>query len=228
MVKRSAFTLIELIFAIVIIGLVVVAVPRMLETNAVAMERSLMKEAVFLASVEANRLLAFQWDLNSIDTATELSYAKIVDTNFSTASTRVCFNPQTLVINDTMAAPCIPPFLLAVFPVGGISQDNHHRFHTASTLADSGLIGGQANAVTNLPLTSKDGYKRDYNISVASGFVSRPFGTEYNLTGSTDIKMIEISVSDNTAGSLNQGDTALLRAYAYNIGEIAYAKRTMP
>ena len=47
---RHAFTMIELIFAIVVIGVTLLTIPLMIETNNTAMERNLAQEAIFLAS----------------------------------------------------------------------------------------------------------------------------------------------------------------------------------
>lgn len=223
MVKRSSFTLIELIFAIVVIGISVAAVPQMLYTNAQTLERSLMKEAVFLASAEANRMLTFQWDPAAVAAGAVLSYAKILDTNVSTASRRVCFDPVSLDLDPTMAS-CTGTYAISVFPDGGVPFDNHRRFHSTVTAPVSPKIGGQADFNQDIDLTGNEGYKRAYNVSVQSGYANQAFGTGFSGLAN-DVKMIQITVTDTTAAA---GSSVVLRTYAYNIGEVGYARRVMP
>lgn len=223
MVKRFAFTLIELIFAIVIIGITVAAVPQMMFSNSRSVERGLMREAVFLASAEANRMLAFQWDTASVDAS--LTYARILDTGLSSSTNRVCFNPQDHDVDAGMALPCsTAPYLTGVFPSGGIPYDKHRRFYNTVTVpADNGLIGGQADVVKPLDLINTHGYKKSYSIGIQSGYANQPFGSAFSGAAS-DVKMVQITVTDTTVAG---GDSVVLRTYAYNIGEIGYAKRPM-
>ena len=58
--QRRAFTLIELIFAIVIIGLVVVTIPTILISNARHVERSLLQEAVLMATAKMGQNMGFR------------------------------------------------------------------------------------------------------------------------------------------------------------------------
>ena len=90
-IKKSAFTLIELIFSIVIIGFAVLSLPIMTQVGTKAIGDSLALEAIFLASSKLNQSLS---DLNAtnIDNLTigtnKYKY-NIVESNLTTDIKRV-------------------------------------------------------------------------------------------------------------------------------------------
>lgn len=210
--------MIEMIFAIVIIGITVAGVSQMLTRSSDTMEGSLSQEAVFLASMEAAKVFSHRWDSNSEDSTTELSYSKILDTS-SAGYNRVCIDPAT---NVRSTQPCTTSQVLSVLRFGGIDQDLHRRFHSTPTASLSGVPEGVPNSDSNLSLTGENGYKHDYNIVIASNYVSTP----YNIgspSGTSDIKRTVITVADAADTSTN---LVTMRVYTYNIGEIDFAKRT--
>ena len=212
--------MIELIFAIVIIGITVVGVSRMMTQNVSTLGGALSQEAVFLASMEAAKVFSHRWDPNSRDNTTSLSYSKIIDTNVTNYK-RTCINPTTGARVEATAAGC-GTNVLSVLRLGGIAQDKHRRFHSVWTPAASSAPEGVPDISKDLNLTGTEGYKHNYGITIASAFVDNPF----DLTaagGATDIKKTEIFIFDK-----DNANTLLvnMRVYSFNIGEIDYAKRT--
>ncbi len=63
---RLAFSMIELIFAIVVIAVSVMSLPMMTQINSKGMEDSLVQEAIFASVSEINVASSAMWDDNSI------------------------------------------------------------------------------------------------------------------------------------------------------------------
>lgn len=199
--------MIEMIFAIVLIAIVVAAVPQIMTRNVQTIEGNRAQEAVFLASAAAKRLLSYRWDTNSKDTdiASDLDYAKVLDLDAAGSSR------ETATVGATTLT----------LPVrsGHIKQEKHRRFHSIITTPAGRYL---ENNVSLASLKGAAAFKFDYNLTVNAGFVST-FGvtTSPNNTLS-NTKMAEIRMINNDTNNID----VLMRIYAFNIGEIDYAKRT--
>jgi len=77
-VKKSAFTFIELIFAIVIIAISVVSLPTMTSSLSRGIESNLVQEAIFAASTELNQAISSNWDERSLEDGNS-SLGRVVD-----------------------------------------------------------------------------------------------------------------------------------------------------
>ena len=219
---KKAFSMIEMIFAIVIIGITVAGVSRMMTQNADTLAGSLSQEAVFLASMEAAKVFSHRWDANSKDaTSNELAYSKIIDTNVSANYNRVCIDLTTGTRTTTTTA-CGANEILSVLRLGGIAEDKHRRFHSDVTSSAADTPAGVPDNSFDLNLTGEDGYKHNYGIGITSDYA----GGAYSLAsvGSSNIKRSEISIYDKDNG----GNSLLVKmhVFSFNIGEFDYAKRT--
>jgi len=205
--KRFAFSMIELIFAIVIIGISVASLPIMTNAIGKGVENSLVQEAIFAAAAEMNQVLSYRWDENSIN--------EVVDIN-ATGLANVIDN-----IGDCDATTRLRP--------GHINQPYHRRC-LDSNITTSSLGNGDSgestiddiddNILTNQALftatsSSADAYKDTYKYSVA---VSKSdFGGRVNLN---EAKEITVTVFNSDGDTLTQ-----LKSYSFNIGEVDYYKR---
>ncbi|WP_345987502.1 hypothetical protein WCX18_10290 [Sulfurimonas sp. HSL1-2] len=222
-------TMIELIFAIVLIGIAIAGVPRMIERNTKSLEGNIVDEAVFAVSAKAAQLLSFRWDPNSQNAGDLLSHSKILDVAGSGNLSRTN----------------------SIFRIGGIAENAHRRFHSAATSPASTVLndmttGSALTFLTGGDPTSSSAYKKDYRLNVAISFVGDG-NTAYN-TGTTasatynfpnfpspvsatatNMKMarIELQQNDSMTATPSWGNVATLYVYAANIGEIDYFKRTM-
>lgn len=201
---RTAFTLIELIFAIVIIAISVVSLPMMNQVVSSGVDSSLKQEAIFAAATELNEVVAAHWDQNSLETTMLDSYAKVIETGD-------CIN------NVNSSRYRLRP--------GHINQPLHRRCLDSTVLgaADSNasiaVVDLDDMAHSNSPIvigtTSEAGYKDIYTSTIT---VSRPA----NFAGvNNNIKMITSQISDS------DGALSLLRTYSANIGEVDYYKRRL-
>lgn len=204
MVTRTAFTMIELIFAIVIIAISVISLPMVSQIAARNVENSLLQEAIFAASTELNQVVSYYWDDNSMEGNSSLS--------------RVVWTSNTDCNNDTKLRP------------GHINQPYHRRCNDNNATRPSTVFGPESGDLDDLDdvnttshtiftssSTSSDDYKDVYtSVSTIS------YATFGNVNASEqNIKRIRVTVSDSDDNNITQLDT-----FSSNIGEIDYYKRT--
>lgn len=201
---RTAFTLIELIFAIVIIAISVVSLPMMSQVVSKGVDTSLVQEAIFAAATELNEAVTAHWDQNSLEPTMLDSFARVIETgdcindvNSSNYRLRPGHISQPLhrrCLDSNATTPSDANGALDVF-------DLNNMAHGTEPILTGG--GGQA------------GYKETYT-SVINVSRSAVFAGAAN----NNIKVITSSVSDA------DGTIALLRTYSANIGEVDYYKRS--
>lgn len=222
MVKRHAFTMIELIFAIVVIAITVISLPVMIQVNFKGIEGNIKQEAIFATSAKMMQVLSFAWDKNTTDANQSLDYARVMDIGSNNNYTRQDING----IEDNSS----------IFRIGHVRQGLHRRFfdfNDAIVLGVNNAIEDQA-GTTNLTAVDTQGYKYNMQMSTSVNYFNDtiPAGN-FNLSGTTsglsNIKLIEIitTIDSNDDGDYTDptDDQILLRAYATNIGEIDYNKR---
>ena len=193
---KSAFTMIELIFAIVIIGISVISLPMMIQATGKSMEGSLAQEAIFAASAQLNQVLSYKWDANSQETPGELS--KVLHTG-ATSDCNISNGVQRpghvhrMCLDDNVSVT--PPSITAGDCLGG-----------------NQVTGAQ---IFEVGAASQSGYKERYTMDITVDFAD--FG---DITAANrNIKEIEITIKDS------EGDLVVLKTYSANIGEAEAAKR---
>jgi prepilin-type N-terminal cleavage/methylation domain-containing protein len=153
--KKFGFTLIELIFAIVIIAISVISLPFITQITSKGIENSLVQEAIFASSAELIGVTGGYWDGNSMFDSNLSSLSRVID-----------------IDGDCNATTRLRP--------GHISQPYHRRcLDENATLvgpADNTVIAG-VSAIndmiqldTNLTtdqVTEASGYKDTYTSAIA-------------------------------------------------------------
>lgn len=205
MVKKSAFTLIELIFAIVIISIAVLSLPMMSRATAKGVENSIVQEAIFAAATELNEVTTLHWDANSINPQNPNDDARVIDINGS------CNND-----------PISPRYRLLP---GHIAQPKHRRCLDSNTTMPAHTNSTTVETVENKahdyrliflnPTPDKEGYKQKYRSSIQVTYDAK-FG------GSKDenIKRIRVTIQNKDRHVITS-----LKTYVMNIGEIEYYKK---
>ena len=205
MVKRSAFTLIELIFAIVIIAITVLTLPMMSRITAKGIENSIVQEAIFAAATELNEVTTLHWDANSINPAAPNSYAKVIDINGQ--------------CDDNTSSP-----RYRLLP-GQIEQPLHRRCLDSNTTmpadANSTTVETAENKAHGYrliflnPAPDQEGYKEKYKSKITIQDKAK-FG------GSKDknIKRIKVTILNSKGHVITS-----LVTYVTNIGETDYYKK---
>lgn len=204
MVRRSGFTFIELIFAIVIIAITVLTLPVMSRITEKGIENSIVQEAIFAAATELNEATTMHWDANSIEPTELNSYAKVIDMGNC---------------DDNTSSP-----RYRLLP-GHIEQPLHRRCLDSNTTAPSYATSTTIEALENKkhgyrllflnPTPDKEGYKEKYKSKITIQKKAK-FG------GSKDknIKRIKVTVINSQGHVITS-----LKTYVTNIGETDYYKK---
>ena len=224
MVTRAAFTLIELIFAIVIIAIVFLALPTISSSNNDSVESSMLQEAIFPLSARLSQILSYQWDHNSENNNTIGEYAKVVD-GIDAAGTPYARLP-------------VPGSIYRQGHIQQVDTEFHRSFHTNDpTIARnvSGLGVDGANDIddfdtggSTVALYSRsgdiEGYKKNYLVTISVNYHNDALaGFTFTATPSavtTNMKMITISLDVPLADGTTDTGAVVLRSYAANIGEV--------
>ncbi|MBU0632017.1 prepilin-type N-terminal cleavage/methylation domain-containing protein [bacterium] len=222
---RNAFTMIELIFAIVVIAISILSLPMMMRVNQNAMEANVVQEALFASSAKIMQVLSYPWDQHSQDNSNLGAYTKIVSLGAGDNYPRT----YDMYVNADGNGS---------FRAGAIIADGHRRFHnylSADANITTILGTGSTEALSNIAennitfineASSATGYKDKYKMDVDVSYVTDVdvggtfiFPADGNTTA-TNMKLITVTIKDKDGEILT-----LLRSYSANIGEIDFAKR---
>ncbi len=215
--QRFAFTMIELIFAIVIIAISIMSLPMMTQVTSSAMEKNLVQEAIFASVAEINLATTYVWDENSLIDANDSSTAE---------------NDLSRVLNLT--ATCIPTGITVrgveiIKKTGHVNRRCINNNLTARYTGTDYLYALEASKHPSSTIyigdsTSSEGYKQNYNsvldVENCDSANCIDFGLEAN---NIDLKEITVTVQND-----NNETVTLLRTYSANIGEVAYANEVLP
>ena len=200
--SRRAFTLIELIFAIVIISIAVISLPMMTQVNNRGIENSMVAEAIFGASAELMNASAGHWDANSMHDNNRSHLSRVIDIG------SICENNSSSPRHRLRPGHIAQPFHrrcvdgLNVIPLND-SNATYPNLNNAHDVASKVMFTDNDTEVT--------GYKKTYRSLVS---VTQD-ATDPN------IKRIDINITDSDGDLVTR-----LRMQSANIGEIDYYKRT--
>ena len=210
--SRKAFTMIELIFAIVVLAVVMLTIPMMIQVNNKALEGSVAQEAIFLVSAVLSGTTTLLWDDASLEgDATGVSLSKILDTGGDAVYNRVD-------VNTTLRD-------------GGLDEDLHRNFFSNNTIPDQNQTITLTDVLDTTDTSGAVGYKIIYSVDATRGYINDAPGTfvfsDTTLPAGTtsNVKMTQVEISaiiDDVNVTISR-----LRAYTCNIGEIDFAKRRM-
>jgi len=204
---RYAFTLIELIFAIVIIAISVVSLPMMTRVTSEGLEANLVQEAIFAASATLSDATTYNWDENSTDDESLSEFSRVVNTGgcIAGAPNKRLGHIHRQCLNNNATLP---------YTLNAYNRSVDFAAHTASSIFIAGSTPSAAS------------YKKTYDSTVTvttckAGETFTQFGLEAD---NPNLKEIEIKITPT-----GSADTlVLLRAYSANIGEVEVDSRTMP
>ncbi len=200
---RPAFTMIELIFAIVVIAISVMSLPMMNQVISSGIEKNLVQEAIFAASAEINEATTYRWDDTSMDDVNLSEYSRVVNISGD------C-NATTKLRPGHINRRCINNTLINTLSASS-SYSVHGHPSTPIFIDSSGGAGST---------TTAQGYKQDYN---STAVVSTPasFG---QAADNPNANMKEVKVTITNADT--NKTVTVLTAYVANIGELDYYKDT--
>ena len=198
--KRFAFTMIELIFAIVIIAISVMSLPMVTQVTQRGIESNIVQEAIFAASSELMGATAGYWDENSMQDMNVSHLSRVID-----------------ISNDCNNTTKLRP--------GHINQPYHRRCLDDLTTNANNAAGGsvydlddaeKTTASVMFVLPGTDGTSAGYKELYKSTIEVTPSATNNN------VKIITVRITDE-----NNNNVTVLRAQSANVGEIDYYKRML-
>ena len=211
---RKATSMLELVIAIVVMGIAMMTLPTMLTTIQNNNVFSLRQEAILAARTQLGDELTYLWDQNSIDSNQNIA---VLDTN----STNSNFERVPGTIHR----------------IGHIKGNKRRKYFSSITYATSPVNLGKDAGETipndiddfssSAPVTIKHDansldYRYDLNMTTTVSYVDDNFteGTTFDFNTSTispakstNIKMTTLTITNN-----NNDFNMLLRAYSCNIG----------
>ena len=205
---KHAFTMIELIFAVVIIAIVVMSLPMVTQVTNKNIENSLVQEALFASSAELIDATAGYWDEHSMSDINVSHLSRVIDVN-------------NLCNNDTNSSR----YRLRN---GHIEQPYHRRCIDSNTTgihdSNTSVVGIDVYDLNDASHGIKELFVDYVGIpeADAAGYKTL-YRSELNVTLATDqnIKVITSTVYDNTGSNI----VSVLRTQSANIGEIDFYKR---
>ncbi len=219
---RKATSMIELVFAIVVMGIAMMSLPLILTQVQNNNTFALRQEAILSIKTKLSYILAYQWDASTYDATADIERVLDIPTSSDTDT--------DLNRNSSLRR------------VGHLSYDARRRFFSATTTANfdlnttpqdiddfrgttetkSIMPSALDDFIFNLELNTSVAYIKDKPSSgsyATSSFIDFVFDTN-TTTNSTNIKMIRVM------GNANGLDTPIyMYAFSSNIGESKVAKR---
>jgi prepilin-type N-terminal cleavage/methylation domain-containing protein len=234
---NKAFSLIELIVTIVIIGIVSLSFPLILSQTSNNVAFAMQQEAILAAKTYMGTILSYPWDNNSVITEDGYSRGVVLNVSNSTGNNLLAASfvegssafraghisgdlrrKMKLDASGNIIAPCNNLSLC----VDKFSIDS---FNNVAQILD--VIDGTKNidSILRLTLTPTIRYVNDAPNSGYS-YDSNNISFTFNGTavdGPTNIKRISVEAVNTTAG--DPKIKIVLRAYSSNIGEFQPAKK---
>jgi len=226
---KKGFSLIEVVFAIVIISISLMSVPMLLKQSSKSDEFSIMQEAILATSTKMGNILSYPWDSNSYDSANAI--LRTLDIHNGDNE----LNRVTTGVNDNNLRQ------------GHIYQSKRRRFFDFASVGrvyPNNSVGAAANSINYFhgkseTIGGSDAYDyKDAGMTINSSVFYVSDVAHYsqthlvssintftinNIIGAqdTNIKMVQITT---TSPNLNHSLT--LRCYTCNIGQSKLLTRT--
>ncbi len=218
---KKAFSMIELVISIVVMGMAMMTLPLMLTRIQENSSFAMQQEAILMARTRIGNIITYPWDEHSTDSSFNVA---VLDTD--------SLNYKRIDSNNARR-------------LGHVEQDKRRKFFTdetnATTIGEDELNEipddiddfDDKNGTLQGDKYSAFGYKTsegNMNISASVKYISDTPATPFNFdttgisgTGTTNIKMIQIDLNN----SLLDGNITL-RAFSSNIGANQLLRRTFP
>ncbi len=222
--NRKAVAMIELIFAIVVMGIAMLAIPMITSQSTKGSESAMMQESISQVASNINAVLAKYWDNENTNPGTQEIILGTNSGNFATRLGLVNGYNQRTIIGQTPASNSVTNSA-ADDPDGSddISDLN-------GQIINLNLYQGQSNEVYDgdyidkkISMTTTVAFAPD-NVVVAGNTLTYNFNPTVNAAGSTNIKRVNIFLTTTETSSVSQNgglDTIKqigLNGFSCNIG----------
>jgi len=198
--QHNAFTMIELIFAIVVIAISIISLPRMIQATSEGISSNIIQEGIFATGALLNESTTYYWDSGSMDDAAISAESRVINTGDC-----ILGGPPFRRIGH-INRQCLDNNATTVNTVGDFTSIEAAHINYANTEIFEGDGTGAA--------TYKDNYIVDVNVTYCKnvgGCVT--FG---DIANNPNLKEIEIKIRKKDSAN----NVVILRAYTANIGEV--------
>ncbi len=229
-IRRPAIAMIELIFAIVVIGIVLMTAPMLIQTAAKSGYVATQQEAINEAAARVNMIMGHYWDENGTDSSERVPIlqtggdSELSETTCSDGTLTGCRagTPIESLRNFRVGAN---ERLTATSPssLGNESdEDDIDDFHNPSGTGLIEIESSNADYIDTISIITTVSY-----ISDAAAYNQSTFNYTFNpsTTSSSNIKMIEAKLTSASSASELQKEI-ILRAFSCNIGEYELEERS--
>ena len=224
--------MIELIFAIVIMGIVLMSAPMMIQTAVKSSTVAFQQESIAITATHANALMSYAWDENNTESQGGVKRDRIL----TTASTNTELGTRMATMTTAgreRETNIAEASLSAAF---GVNKDRNlnGQFEPAADKDDIDDFDGDTSSLTLLEAAdTEDGNYMDQNISLQTAVVyggdnpnmtyaacnsaggcafSQPFAQAAN-GATTNIKRVEVTLTSNDTDS-----NIVMKLFMCNIG----------
>ena len=232
--KKSGFSLIELVLAIVIIAISVMTIPLMLAQSAKNDNFSLMQESILAARTKMGNILSYIWDDNAIETNSTMIVVLDVkngdselDRNMSTLNSnrRIGHIPKDKRRHMMEGNSTVMTFPSTSVDVNITDLNDFDAKTTSIAFSGTGSTTDNFDYLDkNLSLATKVYYiddKTDYNATkITFDFDVSTAKSITDVNHTTNIKMIELNVTSQSYQPF------VFRTFSCNIGQAKYLYRT--
>lgn len=219
---RKAASMLELVIAIVVMGIAVMSLPLILTQSQNANAIALQQEVILATKTKLGYILSYEWDANSYDTNASVSRvlnttnSVSADSDFNTTTTRrighISADSRRRLRDDML-----PPTLSGSAGWGNAALLDMDDFH--NRVENTTVVAADMDYVFNLELNSTVSYISDSTLYTNQD-LNFIFDASSAPANPTNIKMITVRTRD-ASNNVN----IVLRAFASNIGESGITKK---
>ena len=244
---RKAIAMIELIFAIVIMGIIMMSAPMLISTASKSGYIALQQESIAAVSSEIGMILTHHWDESNTNPdipATILVTSASGDSDLALeallpdgsnagvrAGTSIFSKRSFISASGGRLNPTVPASL-GVTDAGDINNDDIDDFIAIDTTAlydEEGTTTSEGDYIDKgIQLTTNVYYIEDSpspgSYAGAGNSITLDFD-QTQMTGSTNIKLVEVTLDTNATDAEMQ-KSIVLRAFTCNIGIYELEART--
>ena len=236
-ILRPAIAMIELIFAIVIMGIVMMSAPMLISTATKSSYVALQQEGINEAASRVNMIMGYAWDESNIDdryippilytTSTTTDLAMVGNTGRRIGIPMT--SQRTYILSETNTTNTTPLYASSTLGSDGVTDDDMDDFIGDITLTVEDTDDNDIDYVekTTININTTVAYSSD---SLDSGNYSQsiiaytPFAA--SPTSTSNIKSITVTLtSTDTANADVLEKTIILRAFSCNIGGYEFKEK---
>lgn len=208
---NRAFSLIELIFAIVIISIALLSVPTLFSMVTKGTQEAIKIEAIYQASRTMGTILTYAWDENTPSSNTGFSYILDVTNGDNECNRVTSTRYRTANFNNKATRKFYPNATYASSTLGqeGSYTNDIDDFHNKSET----ITKSSNDIILDMQLQTKIFYISD-NANYTASTINFNIATS-PTSASTNIKMIEINLTNPN----DNKEILVFRAFSCNIGE---------